>query len=62
MCLQEFEYDDKAKYLKISGEVLGATMPEQLSAGFRALNFFAVFSHLCEFNFQLQKSKFVYQK
>ena len=39
MCLQEFEYDEKAKYLKISGEVLGATMPEQLSPGFRALNF-----------------------
>ena len=29
MCLQEFEYDEEAKYLKISGEVLGATMPEQ---------------------------------
>jgi len=54
MCLQEFEYDEKAKYLKISGEVLGATMPEQLSPGFRALTIFAVFSHLCEFNFQLQ--------
>ncbi len=54
MCLQEYEYDEEAKYLKISGEVLGATMPEQLSPGFRALNIFAVFSHLCEINVQLQ--------
>ncbi len=32
------EYDEEAKSLKISGEVLGAKIPEQLPPWFRSLN------------------------